>query len=957
METPRAHRGAKPNRCRTGPVTSLLCRPVLEVLEDRLVLSTLITIDAAAGRHAIDSNIYGTGWADPAALADLNVPLNRAGGNLTSTYNWQQNASNHASDWYFESISDDGTAPGASIDQFISDARSAGSQASITIPTLGWVAKLGPNRSNMASFSVAKYGAQQSTDPWMPDAGNGVKTNGQLITGNDPNDANVPADVNFEKAWLQHLVAQWGNSANGGVRYYILDNEPSLWSDTHRDVHPTGPTMDEVLDKFLAYATMIKSVDPGAKIIGPEEWGWPGYFYSGYDQQYANQHGWSSFPDQANHGGMAYLPWLLDQIHQHDTATGQRLLDDFTVHYYPQSGEDGNDVSRAMQLLRNQSTRSLWDPNYVDVSWIDDKVDLIPRLRNWVNTYYAGTKVGITEYNWGAEGHMNGATTQADILGIFGREGLDLANRWETPAASTPTYLAMKMYRNYDGQRSTFGDTSIATTTANPDQLSAFSAIRSSDGALTLMVVNKDLYDPANPSATTSITLNLANFSSTGTAQEWQLAALNPSDQTRSSIRRLSDVTLTGSGFTLTVPKQSVTLFVLTPGQVKAPASPAGLTATAGDGRVSLSWSGSAGAGSYNLYRSTTPGGEGSTPFRAGLTSLSFTDTSVNNGATYYYQVSAVNAGGESTHSSEVLARPVAASRASVAIDAGGGAQGSYLSDTGFSGGQRGSTTHAISTTGVVNPSPQGVYQTLRSGNFSYTVTGLTPSTSYLVRLHFAEFVVNAAGQRRFNVLIGSSPVLTNFDIFAAAGGRFRAVVREVLATASSSGTIVLQFRSVFNPAQINGIEVLPRAVLAVAAGGSGGGLYQSDAFFSGGLTASTTATINTSAVSDPAPFSVYQSERYGDFTYTLPGLIPGQSYTVRLDFAEIFWTGPGQRTFNVKINGTQVLTNFDIFATAGGKNRAVRREFTATANSQGQIVIDFISVVNYAKVSGIAVY
>jgi hypothetical protein len=65
-----------------------------------------------------------------------------------------------------------------------------------------------------------------------------------------------------------------------------------------------------------------------------------------------------------------------------------------------------------------------------------DAVMLIPRLRNWVNTYYdAGTPIGITDYNWGAEGHINGATTQADILGIFGRENLDLAARWTTPDA------------------------------------------------------------------------------------------------------------------------------------------------------------------------------------------------------------------------------------------------------------------------------------------------------------------------------------------------------------------------------------------------------------------------------------------------------------------------------------------------------------------------------------------
>src|SRR5207244_6865840 len=115
-------------------------------------------------------------------------------------------------------------------------------------------------------------------------------------------------------------------------------------------------------------------------------------------------------------------------------------------HYYPQGGEFSDDVSTAMQLRRNRSTRSLWDPNYIDETWINDKVQLIPRLRNWANTYYySGTPIAITEYNWGAEGYMSGATAQADIFGIFGREGLDMATRWTTPDPSTPTYKAMTM--------------------------------------------------------------------------------------------------------------------------------------------------------------------------------------------------------------------------------------------------------------------------------------------------------------------------------------------------------------------------------------------------------------------------------------------------------------------------------------------------------------------------------
>ena len=185
-------------------------------------------------------------------------------------------------------------------------------------------------------------------------------------------------------------------------------------------------------------------------------------------------HGWATCPTGSTTAGADYLPWLLDQLHQHQVATGQRLLDVFTVHYYPQGGEYGSDTSTAMQLRRNRSTRSLWDPNYVDETWINDKVRLVPRLKDWVDTLLRALAIGVTEYSWGADDHINGATTQADVLGIFGREGLDLATRWVTPAATSPTFKAFQMYRNYDGNRSTFGDVSVSATGPNPDQTSVF---------------------------------------------------------------------------------------------------------------------------------------------------------------------------------------------------------------------------------------------------------------------------------------------------------------------------------------------------------------------------------------------------------------------------------------------------------------------------------------------------
>jgi len=523
-----------------------------------------ITIDVNANRRAINPNIYGVAHATAAELNDLNSPLNRNGGNNTTRYNWQANADNRGNDWYFESIGDSSATAGERGDTFVSASRSANAQPMLTVPTIGWVARIGVGRSKLASFSIAKYGAQTGNDwQWFPDAGNGVRTNGPFVTGNDPNDASLPSDAAFQRGWVQHLVSRWGTAASGGVQHYILDNEPSIWHSTHRDVHPTGATMDEVRDKIVEYAGMIKALDPAAIVSAPEEWGWSGYLYSGYDQQYGSTHGWSVLPDRNNHGGADYLPWLLDQLRQQQSASGRRLLDVFTVHYYPQGGEFSDDVSSAMQLRRNRSTRSLWDPNYVDETWINDRVRLVPRLRGWVNTYYPGTSIGITEYNWGAENHINGATAQADVLGIFGREGLDLAARWTTPAASTPTYKAMKMYRNYDGSKSSFGDTSVAAAAPNPDAVSAFAAQRTSDGAVTVMVISKQL------TGSTPATINLANFSNRPTAEAWQLTSAN-------AIVRLADVPLAGSTLSVTVPPQSITLLVV-PKSATPPGAPANL--------------------------------------------------------------------------------------------------------------------------------------------------------------------------------------------------------------------------------------------------------------------------------------------------------------------------------------------------------------------------------------------
>lgn len=516
-----------------------------------LPLAAPILITVGGTPKPINPLIYGVNFATQAQATALRLPLNRSGGNATTRYNWQQNCTSSASDWYFFSHAEPGTQPGEAVDSFVQGNVSAGTASMVTIPIIGYVAKIHPNRDPMWSFSVAKYGPQQQVEPWHSDAGNGVRMNGQPVTGNDPNDANIPVTTAFQQPWIQHLMGRFGSAANGGVGFYLLDNEPGLWHETHRDVHPAGATMQQLFDKQKAAAQMVKTTDPGAKVCGPEEWGWLSYLYSGSDFQWLAANNWQGNPpDRAAHGNMDQAPWLLRQFKNASAQAGTRLLDVFALHYYPQGSYGWSDVSENAQLWRNRSTRSLWDPNYTDESWINAKINLIPRMKAWVDAEYPGTQLGITEYNWGADDHINGATTQADVLGLLGKHGVDLATRWVCPPTDSPAYKAFQMFRNYDGLGGRFGAWSVAATGSNPDTVAAFASIDKGINGMKVMLINKQLSASADVDVTSVIAPRRA------TAQVWRLGSSN-------QIQRLSDVSTTNSVISVTLPAQSITLLVV----------------------------------------------------------------------------------------------------------------------------------------------------------------------------------------------------------------------------------------------------------------------------------------------------------------------------------------------------------------------------------------------------------
>jgi len=241
------------------------------------------------------------------------------------------------------------------------------------------------------------------------------------------------------------------------------------------------------------------------------------------------------------------------------------------------------------------------------------------------------------------------------------------------------------------------------------------------------------------------------------------------------------------------------------------PSNPTNLTGVAGSGQVALSWTASTGATAYNVYRGAVFDGEATTPI-ATVTSPSFTDTGVSNGTLYFYEVAATNSLGISGDTNQITMTPMAAGGTSgaVSIDCGGSAASPFVADTDFGGGATSSTTHAINTSNwLTSPvPPQSVLQTNRHGQMTYRMGGFTPGSSRTITLYFVEHFWTAAGKRVFDVIINGKQVLTDFDVFADAGGQFIAVQHRFTTTASSGGQVVVQFVTGVDNPIVNGIAV-----------------------------------------------------------------------------------------------------------------------------------------------------
>lgn len=414
-----------------------------------------LSVSCNGPSRPISDGIYGIAGD----AVDMGATSRRWGGNTSTRYNWNLGVSNVGKDWYFENGK-------ADHQKFLDESRQQRTTSALTIPMIGWIAK----DATSVGFPISSYGPQRAHDPYKPDAGDGARADGTPITPKSPTQTSVPAPPELMQRWVAAIVQADQKSHTRSVDQYILDNEPSLWSSNHRDVHPDPLTYDELLDRTIRYGTAIRNADPGAVIAGPAEWGWTAYFYSASDAVA----GTFTRPDRRAHGDVPMVPWLLKKVHEHDVATGIKVLNVLDLHFYPQGQGVWSPASdEATAALRLRSTRALWDPKYKDESWINDTVRLIPRMKEWVAQNYPGLKVQLGEWNFGAEQHISGGLAVAETLGRFGTQGLDSAYYWGAPPKGSAAYWGFRAFRNFDGKNGHFLERSLDTGMSNDVSLFA----------------------------------------------------------------------------------------------------------------------------------------------------------------------------------------------------------------------------------------------------------------------------------------------------------------------------------------------------------------------------------------------------------------------------------------------------------------------------------------------------
>ena len=247
--------------------------------------SVHVTVDVLANRHAISPYVYGVNFpSNTAYVTDSGATFVRWGGNASTRYNWLNFATNAAADWYFQNRAMGDPPLYSDSTQFVSNIAGAGAAPIMTIGMLPWVAKDGS--ANSYSFSVATYGKQCQTNPYLADDGDGIAfvsgcpgtvpasptylTNTNFATAHVPladTTGSGPAGTVYRDAWVQALNTNYGTQPH----FYDMDNEMDIWGGTHRDVHPSPVTYEEIRDTYISEARMMPTLGSGGGTVRSSE--------------------------------------------------------------------------------------------------------------------------------------------------------------------------------------------------------------------------------------------------------------------------------------------------------------------------------------------------------------------------------------------------------------------------------------------------------------------------------------------------------------------------------------------------------------------------------------------------------------------------------------------------------------------------------------------------------------
>lgn len=447
-------------------------------------------VDDRQDVHPISRYIYGInqfhGVLDGMDGPYSNLTFIRLGGDRFTAYNWTNNGSNAGSDYHYQS--DDylvsgplfrGVAdlPGGADSPILQIASDHHAAALITIPVNGYVAadkRVVDNVRDQPDYLARDF------RPEKP------RKNGPFTLNPVPN-----GTVIYEDEFVNWVKTKYPYAQDDPRRpiWFSLDNEPDWWSHTHPEIHPRPVTYAELIEKDIAYASAAKDVMDRALIFGPVNYGWEGYY---------------RLQDAPDANGRDFLDFYLQSMAGAEKTYHRRLVDVLDVHWYPEATGNGTRIvnnpdatSPAVVAARMQAPRSLWDPSYIEHSWITHDqlhgpIRLIPRLLDKIQKFYPGTKLSISEYYYGAGDDISGGVAEADVLGVFGREGLFAAALWPPDANIPFVGGAFEMYRNFDGNDGTFGDISVRAGTSDIARSSIYASLDSQNpGRMVVVLINK----------------------------------------------------------------------------------------------------------------------------------------------------------------------------------------------------------------------------------------------------------------------------------------------------------------------------------------------------------------------------------------------------------------------------------------------------------------------------------